>query len=64
MTDTAQARMEAVIAERPNIGRVRLVCDLAPEYLNENVANWQHGFSVVTFEKEGHQFLRSDRTHY
>lgn len=24
MTDTAQARMEAVIAERPNIGRVRL----------------------------------------
>lgn len=32
------------------------LCDLNPEYMDGDVANWQHGFSVVTFEKEGHQF--------
>jgi len=33
------------------------LCDLEPEYLDDNVANWQHGVSVVNFEKEGGQFI-------
>lgn len=33
------------------------LCDLQPEYMHDDVANWQHGISTVQFEKEGNQFI-------
>lgn len=33
------------------------LCDLHPEYLDENIANWQHGISVVNFEANGSQYF-------
>lgn len=33
------------------------LCDLAPEYMDDDVANWQHGLTVVNFEKDGNQFV-------
>jgi len=31
-------------------------CDLSPEYIEDDVANWQHGMGVATFENEGKQY--------
>lgn len=33
------------------------LCDLNPEYMDENVANWQTGISVVNFEANGNQYF-------
>lgn len=30
------------------------LCDLNPEYLNDKIANWQHGMSIVSFEGRSH----------
>jgi hypothetical protein len=31
------------------------LCELEPEYVN-GVANWQHGITLVTFERDGSQY--------
>ena len=31
-------------------------CDLSPEYIQDDVANWQHGLGVATFENAGSQY--------
>lgn len=31
-------------------------CDLSPEYIEDDVANWQHGLGLATFEAHGSQY--------
>lgn len=31
-------------------------CDLSPEYIEDDVANWQHGLGVATYENNGAQY--------
>lgn len=31
-------------------------CDLSPEYIEDDVANWQHGLGIATFENDGAQY--------